>query len=158
MAEAELSSEQLHVISKVRTFDGDIRSFKSRIKTLNERITEIIENTDEHEVIVSLKDKLELARDNLKRRLSNSSEYVKLMEDLADEKLSLKDAQANMSDFLLGYFADTHERQIELGPKQAREVILNGRLGKPKDFQTNIFSPPPISAPISSQERKEREE
>jgi hypothetical protein len=81
------------------------------------------------------------------------------MSDLADEKLSLKDAQDNLSDFLLAYFADTRERQIELAPQNAYELTIKAKLGKAKDFQTNIFSAPAaVAHPVSSQERKELEE
>lgn len=139
--EVEVDAEQLQWIHKVRTFDADIHSFQSRIKTLNDQIQEEVEKTDEYTEVFELQEKLKVARENLKRRLSNNSTYIDLVEDIANEKLSLKDAQANMSDFLLGYFAETHERQIELGPANAREVILKGKLGKPKDFQTNLFSP-----------------
>ena len=62
-----------------------------------------------------------------------------LLEQLADEKEALKTARQNLSGFLLGYFHETGERQIELAEKDAREVILKGKLGKPKDFQTSIF-------------------
>jgi hypothetical protein len=143
--EITVDGDHLEWIGKVRTFDADIHSFESRIKTLREQLVEEIENTDEYDEVLELQEKLKTARDNLKRRLESNQTYMDLTEDLANEKLSLKDAQANMSDFLLGYFADTHERQIELGPANAREVILKGKLGKPKDFQTNLFSKPPIN-------------
>jgi vacuolar-type H+-ATPase subunit I/STV1 len=143
-----------NLIPKIRSFDGDVKSFQSRIKTLNEQVQEEIENTNEYTKVAELTTDLAVARAALKRRLESNSSYVDLMSDLADEKLSLKDAQENMSDFLLAYFKQSGERQIELGPQNAREVVLKGKLGKAKEFQTNLFTPPPIS----SQERKEREE
>lgn len=137
----EIEAEHFQIIVKVRTFDNDIKSFQSRIKTLKEQITEQIENTEEYTAVLEATAKLNIAKQNLKRRLEANQDYMNLMSELADEKLTLKDAQDNMSDFLLGYFVETHERQIELGPANAREVILKGKLGKKKDFQTNLFSP-----------------
>lgn len=128
------------LIPKVRNFDNDIFSFESRIKVLKEQLQDELENTDEYTEVQRLSEALKVARENLKRRMQNNRIYMDLTEELGDEKLALKDAKANMSDFLLAYFVKTQEHQIELGPKQAREVIIKGRLGKPKDFQTNIFS------------------
>ncbi|HEX4775068.1 MAG TPA: hypothetical protein VH234_06145 [Candidatus Saccharimonadales bacterium] len=138
----EISGEKLNIISKVRTFDGDIKSFKSRIKTIQERMQEVLDGTDEYSAVLEAQGKLDLTKENLKRRLDGISEWIKLTEDLAEERLSLKDANENMSDFLLAYFADTREKQIELGPKDAREVTIKARLGKAKDYQTNLFSAP----------------
>lgn len=139
----EVDGEKLQIISRVRTFDGDIRAFSSRMKTIQERMLEIIEVTDENEAVEEAQGTLDNAKAALKRRLESNSEFMKLTEDLADEKLSIKDAKDNMSDFLLAYFADTHEKQIELGPGDAKEVIIKARLGKSKDFQTNLFSQVP---------------
>lgn len=136
----EIDAGKLNIISKVRNFDNDIKSFESRMKTLREQIQEEIENAPEWEKIEKFTEELGVLRAALLRRLKSNQTYVDLMSELNDESLSLKDAKANMSDFLLGYFAETHEKQIELGPSYAREVILKGRLGKTKDFQTNIFS------------------
>lgn len=136
----EVDAGKLNLITKVRTFDGDIKSFESRIKTIKERMQEVLDVMDEYEAMSDAEARLKLLKEDLKRRLDGNSEWIKLTEDLAEEALSLKDAKDNMSDFLLAYFAETHEKQIELGPKEAREVVLRGRLGKAKDFQTNIFS------------------
>jgi len=138
--EIEVDGEKLAWIGKVRTFDADVHSFQSRIKSIQESMQDVLDGTDEYSAVLRAQDELETARANLKRRLDGNSEWIALTEDLAQERLSLKDAQANLSEFLLGYFHDTGEKQIELGPGNGREVILKGRLGKAKDFQTNIFS------------------
>jgi hypothetical protein len=135
----ETDQDNTRLIDNVRTFDRDIQKFDHNVKTLKEQVGEFVENTDEHQLIIDLTEKLKLAKEQLRLALSSKSGYNDLLEKLADEKDALKSARQNMSDFLLGYFAETHERQIELGPKEAREVILKGRLGKPKDFQTNLF-------------------
>lgn len=70
---------------------------------------------------------------------------AEIIEGLAEERLALKDAEGNLSEFLLGYFHETGEKQIDLGPGQGREVILKGKLGKQKAIQTNIFSHPVIN-------------
>lgn len=140
----ETVAEQSNLVSKVRTFDGDIKAFKSKIETIGERMEEIVSSIPEHEAVIDLNTKLSVARDALKRRLESNSEFVKLTEELGEERLSLKDANENMSDFLLAYFAENKEKQIELGPHEAKEIIIKAKLGKAKDFQTNIFSAPPI--------------
>lgn len=138
----EVDAEKINIISKVRTFDGDIQSFKSRIKNIQEDMQDILDEVNEYDAVVVLQGELEVAKANLKRRLQSNSKWLKLTEDLADERLSKKDAEANLSDFLLEYFADTHEKQIELGPQNAREVVYKAKLGKAKEFQTNLFSAP----------------
>lgn len=139
----EVDGDAVRRIGTIRQYKGDIDSFKSRIKAIDERIGEIIDGLDEGTAVEKLQEQLEAARADLKRRLEGNSEYVKLTEDIADERLSLRDAESIMSDYLLAYFVDTSERQIELGPGEANEVILKGKLGKAKDFQTNLFSKKP---------------
>jgi len=137
--EIEADPKVLDWISKVRTFEGDINSFQSRIKTIQEQLVEMAENTDEYTEVMRAQDALRLAQEKLKDRLSRVDGYNDLCEELADEKDALKTAKQNLSDFLLGYFHETGERQIETSPKNAREVILSGRLGKEKKFQTSLF-------------------
>jgi enamine deaminase RidA (YjgF/YER057c/UK114 family) len=127
-------------INKIRTFRDDVSSFQSRAKTIKEQLQEEIENTDEYDKVIEAETVLRVAKENLKRRLSSNSHYIELTEEFAEEKLSLRDAQANLSDFLLAYFADTKERQIELAPQNAYQVTIKAKLGKAIDFQTNIFS------------------
>ena len=136
----EVDAAALDIIAKVRTYDKDIRSFQSKAKQLSDDMTKIAEGTDEYTEVLKLNAQLETARANLKRRLAGNSAWIKLSEELAEERLSITDAQNSMSDFLLVYFADTKEKQIEFGPHEAKEVILRARLGKAKDFQTNLFS------------------
>lgn len=136
----EVSGEKLKRVSDIRTYKKDVLSFKSRIKVIQADMAEIVDNTDEGTEVLKLEQQLETARANLRRRLEGNSEWAKLTEDLADERLSLRDAERILSDYLLAYFADTKEKQVELGPHEAHEVILNGKLGKEKDFQTNLFS------------------
>lgn len=128
------------LVDRVRTFDGDIRQFKDHIDTLKEQIEEIIEGLPIYQQISELSEKLNRLRAELKNELMAVSQYNDLMEQLADEQDALKDAKANLSDFLLGYFAETRERQVELGPERAREVKLSARLGKEIDYQTSIFA------------------
>ncbi len=139
----DVDADKLRLIEKVRTFDGDIKAFASQAKTITEHITEIIEGFAEYEEVNRLQALLVNAKADLKRRFESSSEYIKLTEELTDEKLSLKDAKEHISDFLLAYFHETGERQIELRPGNGREVVLKASLGKPKDIQTNLFSAPP---------------
>jgi regulator of replication initiation timing len=137
--EVTVDAKILAYIEKIRTFQGNIDSFVSRIKVIDEQLLEMAENTDEYTEVVRANDALKLAQENLKERLSRVDGYNNLMEERADEREALKTAKLNLSDFLLGYYHDTGERQIETSPKEAREVILTGRLGKERKFQTSLF-------------------
>jgi DNA repair exonuclease SbcCD ATPase subunit len=128
-----------HTLHQIRIFQNDVDRFESNIKTLREQVQEIIEGTDEHERVLALTEQLKQAKVDLKRALMAKPEYNELLEKLADEKDAWKSAKENLSDFLLGYFRETGEQQIELEPKDAREVILQARLGKAKGFQTSMF-------------------
>lgn len=134
------SDTSTHLVDKVRLFDLDIRKFEHNAKVLKEQITERIESLPEYAAVESLKEQLKTAQEALKQAKLQAPGLNDLQQQLTDEKDALKSARLNMSDFLLGYFAETHERQIELEAGDAREVILKGKLGKPKDFQVSIFS------------------
>jgi DNA repair exonuclease SbcCD ATPase subunit len=128
------------LIENVRTFDHDIRKFETNIKHLKEMATEAVEKLPEHDEVEQLKEQLKQARETLKQATLRLPGYNDLMQQIADEKDALKSAKLNLSDFLLGYFHETGEKQIELEAKDAREIILKGKLGKPTQFQTSIFN------------------
>lgn len=132
--------EQARTIEKIRTFDQDIRRFDHQAKTVKELIQAKVEELPEYATVESLKEQLAQARKALKQATLRIPGYNDLCNNLADEKDALKNARLNLSDFLLGYYAETKERQIELGPEGSREVILKGRLGKPKDDQLNLLT------------------
>jgi hypothetical protein len=136
---ANESENTPHTLHQIRTFQNDVDSFESHIKTLKEQVQEIIEGTDEHERVLELTEQLKQAKVDLKRALMAKPGYNDLLEKLADEKDALKSAKQTLSDFLLGYFRETGEQQIELEPKDAREVILQARLRKARDLQTSMF-------------------
>jgi DNA repair exonuclease SbcCD ATPase subunit len=135
----ETDQANTRLVDNVRTFDRDIHKFETNIKRLKEMATEAVEKLPEHDEVERLKEELKVAREALKQATLHLPGYNDLMQQIADEKDSLKDAKLNLSDFLLGYFHETGERQIELEPKDAREVILKGKLGKSQAFQTNLF-------------------
>jgi DNA repair exonuclease SbcCD ATPase subunit len=132
--------DNTRLIDHVRTFDRDIQKFDHNVKRLKEMATEAVEKLPEHDEVERLKEELKQAREALKQATLRLPGYNDLQQQIGDEKDALKEAKLNLSDFLLGYFHETGERQIELEPKDAREVILKGRLGKAKDFQTNLFA------------------
>lgn len=136
----ENNEESTRLIENVRTFDHDIQKFESNIKTIKEQLKDDIEKLPEHDEVEGLTDKLKTAKEALKQAMFRIPGYNDRMEQLADEKDALKSARLNMSDFLLGYYHETGERQIELADKDAREVILKGKLGKSQAFQTNLFA------------------
>jgi DNA repair exonuclease SbcCD ATPase subunit len=128
------------LIDKIRAFDGDIRRFETSIKEKKERLQANIEALPEYAAVESLKEQAKTAQEALKRATERLAGYNDLMEDIAEDNEALKSARMNMSDFLLGYFKETGEKQIELSEEDAREVILKGKLGKPTQYQTNLFT------------------
>jgi DNA repair exonuclease SbcCD ATPase subunit len=132
-------TDNTRLVENVRTFDHDIRKFETNLKRLKEMATEAVEKLPEHDEVERLQEELKQAREALKQATLRLPGYNDLMQQVADEKDAMKEAKLNLSDFLLGYFKETGERQIELEPKDAREVILKGKLGKPTQFQTNLF-------------------
>lgn len=137
--EIETDPKVLGWITKIRTFEGDIKQFKENVKVIEEQLQEKIENTDEYTEVLDLQAKLASAQERLKLKLSSDGDYNNLLEERAAEKDSLKSATQNLSDFILGYFHETGERQIETGPHNGRELVLSGRLGKERRFQTSLF-------------------
>lgn len=128
------------LIDKIKIFDLDIQKFAHNAKVLKEQIAERIEALPEYAAVESLKEQLKTAQEALKQAKLRAPGLNDLVQKLADEKDAKKTAELNMSDFLLGYFAETRERQIELDDGDAREVILKGKLGKATNFQTNLFA------------------
>lgn len=135
----ETDQDNTRLVDNVRTFDHELSEHTQRIKTIKEQLQEKAESTAEYAVVEQLTAQLKEAKEKLKYKLLNMPGYNDLAEKLADEKDAKRSAELDISDFLLGYFKETGERQIELDPKDAREVILKGRLGKPTQFQTNLF-------------------
>ena len=135
--EAELPDQ---TIEKIRIFDQDIRRFDHQAKTVKELIRAKVEELPEYATVESLSEQLKEARKALKQAKLRLPGYNDLCNNLADEQDALKNAKLNLSDFLLGYFAETKARQIALEPKDEREVILKARLGKPKDDQLNLLT------------------
>lgn len=125
--------------SQAKSLSDDIKESDGKIKTIRERLDEIVESFEENDAVNDLIGQLALARENLKRRIMGNTEYVNLAEKLANARAGQKESKLLLSEFLLGYFAQTKERQIELGTKDAREVQLRAKLGKPKDFQMSVF-------------------
>lgn len=134
------TDDQTGLIDNVRTFDHELRGHNQNIKTIREQLQEIVESTDEYLVVQSLNDQLKAAKDKLKYRLLGMQSYTDLAEKLADEKHQKQEAEVEISDFLLAYHAETRERQVELEPGDAREVVLKARLGKPRNYQLNLLS------------------
>ncbi len=134
------TQDNTRLIDQVRTFDHGISKFETNLKRLKEMTTEAVEKLPEHDEVERLQEELKTAREALKQATLRLPGYNDLLQQIGDEKDALKEAKLNLSDFLLGYFHETGERQIELEPKDAREVILKGKLGKPRGYQTNLFS------------------
>src|SRR5437588_6059385 len=135
----ETDTDNTRLIDNVRTFDQDIHKFETNIKRLKEMATEAVEKLPEHDEVERLQEELKAAREALKQATLRLPGYNDLLQQIGDEKDSLKDAKLNLSDFLLGYFHETGQQSIELEPQDMREIILKGRLKKAKDNQTNLF-------------------
>jgi hypothetical protein len=140
ITDTDSPDERTALISKIVTFDKDIHKFESKIRDLQENAEDVVSETIEHKNIKALEDQLKSEREALKRRMMSNSDYNALLMIIADEKDALHQAKENMSDFLVAYFGDTKELQIELGPRMAREVLIKARLGKETQYQTSIFN------------------
>lgn len=130
-------------IETIRTYANDIESQESKIKTLKEQLKEIIEKDSNFATVEELVATLAEAREKPKLSLMGNSKYNELAEKLAQEKEGLKESREIMSDYLVEYYATKHEKQVEINPNNgdARDIILNGKLGKEqKKYQTNMFS------------------
>lgn len=136
----DTTDDKSHLIDNVRTFDHEQREHAQNIKTLREQMQEVAESLPEHAAVESLKAQLKAAQDTLKFKLLRTPRYNELADRLADEKHQKLEAETDLSDFLLAYHAETKERQIELEPKDAREVILKAKLGKSREFQTSLLT------------------
>ncbi len=128
------------LIDKILIFDRDIAKFEHTVKTLKEQITDQIERLPEHAVVEQLAEQLKQTKEALKQATVRVPGLNDLQQQLADEKDALKQARLNLSDFLLGYFHETGERQIELEAADPREIVLSGKLKKAKGGQVSLFN------------------
>lgn len=129
-----------YMFNRLRTYDSDIKAFQSSIDDLKQELTDIIEDTPEFKEYSELHNKTIAAQEKVKIALERNSDYIRLKEELADERISLRDVKASLSDFLVGYIANTGERQIEVSETEARDIVVKASLSKkPKKLQLSLF-------------------
>lgn len=136
----EINSEQSRIVDGIKEFDADIEKTKQKVNTIKEQIEELLDSLNEYHDMIEVRDELALKREKLRLKLLQNSQYNNLLERLADEREFLKSTKQNLSDYIVAYFSQTGERQVDLG-SDARDLIMQGKLGKHgKKYQTNIFA------------------
>lgn len=138
----KLSPEAENALKSIRLVFQDIESKKSRIEKLVEKIEDIVGKMPEKEAVEKAAAELEVARQKLKTALMGKKDYNDLMEQIGQEKEELNHDKAELSNYLVEWFAITGQRQVEISRTNgdARDVIVTGRLGrKQKKYQTTMF-------------------
>lgn len=135
-------SDIKETISSVRDHELSIERLKSQISTLNEELQEELEAMDEFDDVNNLSEQLKIAREKLKIATQSNPRYMNLTEKKAELQETLVGHKHILSEQLVAYFAQTKERQIEMGANgDARAVVLTGKLGKSQKYQTSLLSP-----------------
>ena len=126
----------------IRSRELELERLTNQIKTVNEQMVEILEDTNEYDDVINLSEQLKVAKEKLRLRMQQHPDYMNLTEkkaELADTKKAVKHI---LSEKLVAYFGQTKERQIEVGPGgDARTIVLEGKLGKQQKYQESLFSP-----------------
>lgn len=133
-------SDRGQTIDNIRELDLAIFTNKGRIKALNERALEIIEGHNAYNEMVDAERVYKTAKEKLRIALLSDGDYNDVMENIADEKLTLKDQKDMLSLHVVEYYTTTHERQVEIDDSgDARELVVTGKLGARGKYQTNLF-------------------
>lgn len=130
------------IVTKIRQLDTHIFTAKGRLKILREEQLEKLNEHTAHKELVVAQLAVETAKKNLERVLIGDGDYNNLLERIADEKDDIRETGYTLSLYLVEWYAQTHQKQIEIGakPGDAKEVLITGKLGKTAKFQTRLFS------------------
>ena len=129
-------------LENIRLYDNDIKQTEARIKDLKERLEEETQNTDEADAVAKAKDALAIAQEDLMSVLKRKPEVNDLLEEIGAEKEVLKGQKFHLSNYLVAYFAQTQNRQVQMDEQgHARDVLLTAKLSKEEhQYQTSIFA------------------
>lgn len=134
-------AETEQAIETIREYSSDIDRSKKKIKTLGEQAQEVLDGLVAYDEVLKAERALAQAKEGLKNALMNEGQYNNILEEIAQEKEKLRDMKDIMSQHIVFYFKETGDRQIEIDHANgdAREIIVNGRLGAKSKLQTNLF-------------------
>lgn len=128
-------------VSTIKAYELDIEQANEQIKTTNEMIAEELESMAEYQAVEKAQETLKAAKAALKQALLGNAEYNNLLEEKGQLQDKVKDAKEILSDYVVAYFAETKERQLQVETNgDARELIVTGKLGKKQKYQTSIFN------------------
>jgi predicted RNase H-like nuclease (RuvC/YqgF family) len=127
-------------VETIRQYAVDMRDLKDQVKAAEEVLESIIQGWPEYAAVEELEQKLKEAKERLKQRKLADPRYLEQTERVAKVKREQKESKEILSDYLVGYFKKTGERQVLMNDANgdAREVILTGRLGKEVKYQTSL--------------------
>lgn len=137
-----MSDSKAETLDSIRTIAKAVDSTESKIKTLREQAKEIVEAMPQYAAVEESTIALKAAREKLKLALMNNSSYNNLLEKIAQEAETLDDDKDVLSDYLIEYYAETHEKQVEINTinGDARPIDIKAKLGKEKQkYQTHMF-------------------
>jgi FlaA1/EpsC-like NDP-sugar epimerase len=126
------------LLEAIHRLDQEIHEQKMVIARTNEGITAIIEDTDAHQSIVQYRQYILAAKEELKKELAGNSSYLRATEDLAEEKLKLKDLKDIMS-HNLRYYRENDATQVPMtNDHRAKQLLVTAKLGKEEAFQEQL--------------------
>jgi hypothetical protein len=138
--EAEGIEVPSQMVEKIRKLDIHIFGCEGRVKVLKEELQEVLEGHTAYQELQRAQAAVERARADLNRALQGDEDYNDLMEKIADENNDIKETKYSLSQLVVEYHAQTHAKQVEIGPNgDARELIVNGRLGKRGKLQMSLL-------------------
>lgn len=133
------TSDTKSMVDTIRTYDRDIEITKNQIATLREIIQDKVKEKQEWIDLEEAREALQRARSALSTALLSDGEYNNRLEELAELRDKFKDQKQIQSDFIVAYYAETKEAQIELGANgDARSLVLSGKLGKKQKYQISL--------------------
>lgn len=135
------SEEIEQTIDSIRIIARDIDAKESGLKVKKDQLKEIVESMPEWNEVYELSEELKSAKEKLRIALLANSRYNDLAEKIANEAEDLRDDRDVLSKHVVEYYASTHEHQIEIDESNgdARQVIVNGKLGKGAKYQPSLF-------------------
>lgn len=128
-------------VESIRVIARDIDAKESGLKVKKDQLKEIVESMPEWNEVYELSEELKAAKEKLRIALMRNSRYNDLAEKIANEAEDLRDDKDILSAHVVEYYASTHQHQIEIDESNgdARQVIVNGKLGKGAKYQPSLF-------------------
>lgn len=143
--DAKIKGDEL--VGSILQQEQAIKATSSLILTRKEMIDDHVQNKQTWLDLETGKEELRRLQLKHNQALANDADYNNMMEDMGELKDKKKAEEEVLSELLLGYFADTHERQIETGPRgDARTLVLKAKLGKEGKFQPSLFAQDSVEA------------